>query len=36
MTYRLKLLKGFLATGERQVLVERLREIQGEVTYLVI
>jgi hypothetical protein len=33
MAYRVKLLKGFLATGERQVLpVERLREIQGEVS----
>jgi hypothetical protein len=34
MAYCVKLLKGFLATGERQALVERLREIQGEVTYI--
>ena len=34
MAYRVKLLKGFLGTGERQVLVqvERLGEIQGQVT----
>jgi hypothetical protein len=30
MTYRVKLLKGFLATGQRQVPVERLAEIQGQ------
>ena len=34
MAYRVKLLKGVLGTGERQVLVqvERLGEIQGQVT----
>ena len=36
MAYRMKLLKGVLGTGERQVLVEveRLGEIQGQVTDL--
>jgi hypothetical protein len=38
MAYGVKLLKGFLATGETQVLVEveRLRQAQGQVTDLMI
>jgi hypothetical protein len=38
MAYRVKLLKGFLASGERQVLVEveRLGQVQGQVTDLMI
>jgi hypothetical protein len=35
MAYRMKLLNGFLATGERQILVERLRQMQGQVTDLI-
>jgi hypothetical protein len=35
MAYRMmKPLNGFLATGERQILVERLRQMQGQVTDL--
>jgi hypothetical protein len=31
----MKLLNGFLATGERRILVERLRQMQGQVIDLI-
>jgi hypothetical protein len=36
MACGVKLVKSFLATGERQALAERLREIQGHIANLMI